>query len=64
LGRVTIWSGLRQSISEGIGGKINAYKIQKKIVHPGVRDERMWLEKGNAGNVIALQRTERFCVQM
>jgi hypothetical protein len=30
----------------GIGGKINAYKIQKKIVHLGVRDERMWLGKG------------------
>ena len=35
----------QQSISEGVRGKINAYKIQKKIVHLGFRGERIWLGK-------------------
>ena len=55
---------MRQSISEGIGGKINVYKIQKKIVHLGVRGERMWLGKRKCSECNSGQRkgAEKLCV--
>jgi len=50
---------MRQSISEGIGEEIKAYKIQKKIVHLGVRDERMWLGKRKCSECNGVQGREQ-----